>query len=62
MSYLKRLLERGAVTKPEEGVYRPVPGRSVHAELRAIREGDDALIPADERARLRLVSSGLWPR
>jgi hypothetical protein len=44
MDYLKRLLERGAVTRPEEGIYVPAPGRSVHAELRAIREGDSALL------------------
>lgn len=54
MSYFTRLLDRGAVTRPEEGVYMPVPGRHVHAELEAARSGDE-MLRQDGEARLRLV-------
>jgi DNA-binding transcriptional ArsR family regulator len=50
--HLRRLLDRGAVTRPEEGVYVVVPGRSVHAELGAIRAGDDALMAGVPALRL----------
>jgi hypothetical protein len=53
MDYLRRLRDRGAVTQPEEGVYVVVHGRDVHAEMGAVRAGDDALL-ADVPA-LRLV-------
>ena len=57
MDYLRRLRDRGAVTQPEEGVYVPVPGRDVHAELGAVKAGDAALKASAEH-RLRLVSAG----
>lgn|GEM_PF-1453342 len=41
---LSRLADRGAVTRVDDGVWRPVPGRSVHAELGAVAEGDAALL------------------
>jgi hypothetical protein len=51
MNYLARLRDRGAVAQPGEGAYAPVPGRDVHAELGAVRAGDDMLAAAG----LRLV-------
>jgi hypothetical protein len=57
MDHLRRLTERGAVTQPEKGVYLPVPGRSVHAELGAVAAGDDALLGDGGPGRLHLVQS-----
>lgn len=56
MDYLRRLLDRGAVTRPGDGVYVPAEGRSVHAELGAIGAGDDALL-GDGPGQLHLVRS-----
>lgn len=48
---LKRLAERGAAVNRDQRWF-PVPGRDALAELRAIRAGDDAIIPGEMRLHL----------